>query len=360
MDYENQYLASIVFIIILLSVLTIVLPTKGISTTKGYDDYYEDYEDHEDHENYKDESNSNISKGKVLEDNMIIDTYFCPQDNCSQVLIALILSSTDSIFCAFFDFDLVEIDNLLKDKSKRIKVRLIVDGDNSLIKDREFIIIENKSSFMHNKFCIFDKKIVLTGSTNPTINGITKNNNNMVIIRSRYLARNYLEEFLELYQGIYSKGNKVRNNKIVDLKNSIIIDNYFCPEDDCESMMLKALKSSEKSIYFMTYSFTSDKIANVLIKKHYQNISIEGIFEKNMATQRSSVYSRLSFHNISVMLDKNPQIMHHKVFIVDSTTIITGSTNPTNNGLYKNDENIIIISHTPTAKIFIKEFQRLN
>ena len=48
---------------------------------------------------------------------------------------------------------------------------------------------------MHNKFCVFDDNIILTGSFNPTASADTKQNNNLVIIESKTLARNYNDEF---------------------------------------------------------------------------------------------------------------------------------------------------------------------
>jgi phosphatidylserine/phosphatidylglycerophosphate/cardiolipin synthase-like enzyme len=52
--------------------------------------------------------------------------------------------------------------------------------------------------------------------------------------------------------------------------------------------------------------------------------------------------------------------MHHKVFIVDEKIVITGSTNPSNNGLTKNDENIIILYDEVVARKYFEEFKKLK
>jgi phosphatidylserine/phosphatidylglycerophosphate/cardiolipin synthase-like enzyme len=54
---------------------------------------------------------------------------------------------------------------------------------------------------MHNKFWIFDRQIVWTGSTNITKSGIYTQNNNVLVIRSPELANIYEREFDEMWNG---------------------------------------------------------------------------------------------------------------------------------------------------------------
>jgi phosphatidylserine/phosphatidylglycerophosphate/cardiolipin synthase-like enzyme len=51
--------------------------------------------------------------------------------------------------------------------------------------------------------------------------------------------------------------------------------------------------------------------------------------------------------------------MHHKVFIIDNKTVITGSYNPTKNANERNDENILIIHDKKIAEKYLKEFERI-
>ena len=62
---------------------------------------------------------------------------------------------------------------------------------------------------------------------------------------------------------------------------------------------------------------------------------------------------------IDAKKDKNKKNMHHKVFIIDNETVITGSYNPTGSGNYRNDENLIIIRNKDIAKGFVEEFEFL-
>ena len=277
-----------------------------------------------------------IVKDTLPTENGSIEVYFCPRDNCSDVLFQN-LNSAEDIKCAFFDLGLPNIIDILKQK----QAKLVTDEDNP-----------NKA-LMHNKFCILDNTKIITGSMNPTENGATKNNNNLVIIESKYLVQNYNQEFEELEKGKFGIGGKVKHNKIIF--NGFEIENYFCPEDDCEEKVLNTLMQANESIYFMTFSFTSDPIGEFLLEKNNE-LEIKGIFE-SFQNSKWSEYRKMQ--DMNVILDKNSNMMHHKVFIIDNKTTILGSYNPTKNANENNDENILIIHDEEITKKFIIEFNLL-
>lgn len=277
-----------------------------------------------------------VVKDFVPEENGTIEVYFCPRDNCSDILFQN-LNTAEDIKCAFFDLDLEEIENILEQK----QAKLVTDKDNP------------GKALMHNKFCILDNNKIITGSMNPTFNGANKNNNNLVIIESAYLVQNYNDEFEELEKGKFGIGEKVKYPII--LFNNFTIENYFCPDDNCEEHVLDTLKQANSSIYFMTFSFTSDPIGEFLIEKD-NNLEIKGIFE-SFQNSKYSEYRKMQ--DMDVQLDTNPNMMHHKVFIIDNKTTILGSYNPTKNANENNDENILIIYDKNITELFLEEFEYL-
>ena len=132
---------------------------------------------------------------------------------------------------------------------------------------------------------------------------------------------------------------------------------YLCPEDDCAFWIAKELRGAEKSIYFMAFSFTNEEIADAMLFN--DNADIRGLFEKTGSGSEYSQYGRLKGFGLDVRLDKNPAVMHHKVFIIDNRTVITGSMNPTGAGDGKNDENVLVIHDEDIAKEYVDEFWRL-
>jgi len=51
---------------------------------------------------------------------------------------------------------------------------------------------------MHNKFCVFGKEKVWTGSFNFTFDAATNHRENVVVLENREVAKEYLKEFEDL------------------------------------------------------------------------------------------------------------------------------------------------------------------
>ncbi|NQV91482.1 hypothetical protein HQ489_03325 [Candidatus Woesearchaeota archaeon] len=291
-----------------------------------------------------------------VEDQGDIGIYFCPHQDCETALVNFIDSAEEELHCALFDIGLESVQKKILEKSKEIDVKIVTD-DGYYKKFNYSFVRKDKSGLMHNKFCIVDGKKISGGSMNPTDNGAHKNNNNLLLIESPTLASNYEAEFQEMWEGIYKKGEPVLNPNVK--VGDVMLENYFCPDDHCANHVKEELKKAELSIHFMTFSFTHEGIANIILLKHLDNISIEGVMEARQVSKYSQ-FMRLETAGINVVKDTNPNNMHHKVFIIDNKTVITGSFNPSANGDTRNDENILIISSEEIAQKYLEEFERLR
>ena len=284
------------------------------------------------------------------------EVYFCPEDDCGKVIENRINNANSSVHCALYDIDLKNVINALAKKSKNIDVKVVMDNSNnqSQIKG-DAVELDDGNQLMHNKFCVIDNKIVITGSFNPTYNDNYKNNNNVAVIYSNALSGNYEDEFEELWEGKFGKGNGVKYPIVY--VNEIKIENYFCPEDDCASHIAGLIKNANRNVYFMSFSFTNKEIADALIAK--RGLDIKGIVDSGQSSGKFSQLKRLQDFAINVKKDNNKYKMHHKVFVIDNETVATGSFNPTSSADTKNDENIVIIHDKKIAGSFLKEFDRL-
>ncbi len=289
----------------------------------------------------------NMTANAVKEPYSRLDVYFCPVDMCKDELLSLIDASTD-IKCAFYELNLPDLISALKKKNAEVIIE-----DSTFEKATESFHTGFSQALMHNKFCIFDNHIISTGSMNPTFNDNFLNNNNLLIIDSKTLAKNYLDEFNELKNDVYGKGNNVKN-PVVYLGDTEI-ENYFCPDDKCKLHVINALKKANSSIYFMTFSFTDVDIGNLLWNKHYEGLDVKGIFDQNQLSD----YSRYEELKEFSIIDKNKYKLHDKVFIIDNETVITGSYNPSRNADEFNDENILIIHDRKIAEKYVLEFLKL-
>ena len=309
---------------------------------------------------------NNIEENKIdtqnlFENNIKTEVYFCPEDNCERVLETYINYAKDSVHCAFFDLDLEDLITALAKKSHNADVKVIIDDYNydDQIKGPGIKIAKSKQ-YMHNKFCIIDKGIVLTGSTNPTNNGVNLNNNNLIILNSRYIAENYEDEFDELWNGVYASGDNVKYDKInTDIGQ---IENYFCPEDCKEegiSKVLSLVRKANESVKVASFSFTHEELADELVKADIKGLDVEVLVERRQRNVQNSQYTRLKEFGVNIKVDGNKQNMHHKFIVIDDSIVITGSPNFSWSGFNRNDENMLVIYDENLALKYVSEFDGL-
>lgn len=275
------------------------------------------------------------------------EVYFCPETNCASVLIDFINLANHTLDCALFNVNDPSVVSALK--NSKAQVRIFTDSDSGIPGSR----YDYKRSLMHNKFCIADNKIILTGSYNPTSRGITSYND-IIIIKSEHLVKNYAAEFEELWGR--KPHSKVKYPKVY--VNDFLFENYFCPEDHCEDNLVYQLNQAKDNIYFMTYCFTAERVTKTLINLS-QEINIIGIMDSTRSKMPYNRFNDLRENNINVIQDCFPAIFHHKVFIIDNKTVITGSYNPTINGNKNNDENMLIIHDPIIAEKYVEYFYRI-
>ncbi len=279
----------------------------------------------------------------IPSENGSVQVFFCPQDRCEQALLS-VLESARKIHCALYSLKLPNVTRVLQEKNAEV----LIDEDNYGGYGQKIVM----SGLMHDKFCILDGEKVWTGSFNPTKNGAYGEDNNLVVVDSKTLAENYEAKFQDIKTG---KHGKVRHSKLY--LNGFLVENYFCPEDDCEGRVLNALKAAKKNIYFLTFSFTSDTLGGFLVSKK-SLLDIRGVMEKSQLNKYAE-FSKFNASEMQVRLDRNKFNMHHKVFIIDNETVVTGSYNPTSGGDTKNRENILILHNPSIARSFAKEFEHV-
>jgi phosphatidylserine/phosphatidylglycerophosphate/cardiolipin synthase-like enzyme len=113
---------------------------------------------------------------------------------------------------AIFDFTSGDLaDALVRAKERGIALRVIADPKRGADKNSETPFLQKKGvnlrllpgkgrGIMHNKFAIFDGKILLTGSYNWTENAEKYNWENVIIIEDTAVVRAYRDEFEKMWK----------------------------------------------------------------------------------------------------------------------------------------------------------------
>ncbi len=284
-------------------------------------------------------------------------------------LIQLLHSAKRTVFAAFYELESIEVAQALIARHENgVDVKLVTDSDyagrDALRMCRDagiFVAQDNRSAFMHNKFCVVDGQWVWTGSTNITGNGFYRNNNNSLLIASPLLADNYTIEFAEMFMDTFFGIKSPRNTPYPELMaGQIRIECYFAPEDGVEQELLEEIGAAQQSIDVMAFSFTSKPIAEAMVARIGQGVKVRALFETRNAGSQYSRDDFLAANGARVYMDTNPNAMHHKVIVIDNATVATGSYNFSAAAESSNDENVLIVHSSEVAQIYTEEFERLT
>jgi len=147
----------------------------------------------------------------------IQEVCFSPQDGCTEKIVDQINAAKSEILVQAYSFTSAPIAKALVKSYKRgIKVEAILDKSQRKEKYTSATFLSNegiptyiddKHGIAHNKIMIIDKEIVISGSFNFTKAAEEKNAENLLIIKSKELAKTYIEnwykhkEHSEKYKG---------------------------------------------------------------------------------------------------------------------------------------------------------------
>ena len=133
--------------------------------------------------------------------NVTAEVYFSPQGGCTEAIVSALNQATDQILVQAYSFTSKPIAEALVKAFKRgVKVQVILDKSNRTEKysAADFLIhsgiptkIDAEHAIAHNKVMILDSSTVLTGSFNFTKAAEEHNAENLLVIHSTELAKQY-------------------------------------------------------------------------------------------------------------------------------------------------------------------------
>lgn len=150
---------------------------------------------------------------------------FSPRDECGKLILDKINSAEKSIELAIYHFTSRVLSQALITAAKRgVIVRVYLDGDsareyyskaNFLKKNGVLVKLEKGEGLMHNKFCIIDDEFIITGSYNWTTSADLLNDENVIIIKSKEVAKIYKIQFEKYWHETYiDKSYYIDKNKL--------------------------------------------------------------------------------------------------------------------------------------------------
>jgi phosphatidylserine/phosphatidylglycerophosphate/cardiolipin synthase-like enzyme len=296
-----------------------------------------------------------------------------PADGMFSTLAA---QATSKIDVALYDFNRVSVrDALIAAHNRGLTVRVVGDSENagdpsyapfyqSLTTAGIVVVNDAQTSFMHNKFAVFDGQTTWTGSVNFSDTGFTRNGENALVITSTVVADIYSTEFAEMFGGTFH-GAKTDNTPHSASVAGSAVEVAFAPSDGIEQRIINALNSANSSIQVAMFTFTSAPIAQALIAAKNRGVVVQVLLDQVAAGSQFSQRDPLCAAGVTVRVEDWAGTLHDKYAVVDAGSasdplILTGSTNWTNNAVSANDENLLIVHDSALAGAFASDLERLR
>ncbi len=197
-----------------------------------------------------------------------INNYFCPEDRCGDRIYAELMKAKNEIYFMIFSFTHGKIANALVMKKKEgLDIKGVLEkSQNSRYNKKPLLEYQNISVKwdrnkynMHHKTIIIDKKIVITGSFNPSNNADKNNDENIIIIEDEKLAERYLEEFESIWNYV------IFEDKIKEAENIVIDEIMYDPEGkDTDKEYIYLHNTAEKEIDIDYWKLSNNRSTQVL------------------------------------------------------------------------------------------------
>jgi phosphatidylserine/phosphatidylglycerophosphate/cardiolipin synthase-like enzyme len=309
-------------------------------------------------------------------------------------LVAYISRAKYSIDLALYNFNNDNLSANISDAlnaayGRGVNIRVVYDGGNAnkgvteLNSGIKRIGSPQGSDYkiMHNKFIVFDANsanpddaIVWTGSTNLTDQQIHSDFNNVIIITDQALAKAYTLEFEEMFGSTTLTPNptaarfgqyKTDNTPHLFNVGGSLVELYFSPSDQVQQKIIDAINTADNDIYFATFVFTRNEIANPINSKYQSGVYAAGIIGD------TGGFNNVAYLTLHPVLDTNVivysgggKIFHHKYAIIDQGApwldpiVITGSHNWSSSANTGNDENTLMVHNYDVANQYIQEWAK--
>jgi phosphatidylserine/phosphatidylglycerophosphate/cardiolipin synthase-like enzyme len=131
-----------------------------------------------------------------------------------------------------------------------------------------------------------------------------------------------------------------------------------------EGRLIEKINAAQTSIHIVSFEFDLTPVAEALIAARQRGVDVRWVTDDENGLEADEEpghgqFEMLQEAGIEVRSDTRSALMHNKFWIFDGQMVWTGSTNITENGIFKQDNNAIVIQSPELAAIYEAEFQEM-
>jgi len=139
------------------------------------------------------------------------------------------------------------------------------------------------------------------------------------------------------------------------------------PEDwqgSIEGRLIEKINAAQTSIHIVSFEFDLTPVAEALVAAKQRGVDVRWVTDDEFGIESDKEpghgqFAMLENAGIEVRSDTRSALMHNKFWIFDNQIVWTGSTNITENGIFKQDNNTVVVYSPELAVIYEREFQEM-
>ena len=217
--------------------------------------------------------------------------------------------------------------DLKKEKGDALTIRLFIEGERSTVDrnkitgdflEKTGVIVKYGST--HAKGFLIDHKRILFGSTNLTIQSMTKNNETNIVSDETKMIKG----FSDFFENLWSDGAIGS----VHLEKPMIADSAY------KEAILQVIRSAKKSLDFSIYYFNDHDFEKELVAASERGVHVRGYLNQreipgsNLVEKNRQTVSRMKALGLSDLhFAKDTSFTHSKYIIQDKKEVFLGTGN---------------------------------
>jgi phosphatidylserine/phosphatidylglycerophosphate/cardiolipin synthase-like enzyme len=128
--------------------------------------------------------------------------------------------------------------------------------------------------------------------------------------------------------------------------------------------LIQKINAAQTSIHIASFELDLTPVAEALIAARQRGVDVRWVTDDEHGLEADEEpghgqFAMLREAGIEVRSDERSALMHNKFWIFDGQTVWTGSTNITQSGIFRQDNNAIVIQSPELATIYEREFQEM-
>jgi phosphatidylserine/phosphatidylglycerophosphate/cardiolipin synthase-like enzyme len=135
-------------------------------------------------------------------------------------------------------------------------------------------------------------------------------------------------------------------------------------QNSIEGVLIQKINAAQNAIHIAAFEFNLTPVAEALIAARQRGLDVRWVTDDEHGLEADEEPDRGQFAalqngGIEVRSDDRSALMHNKFIIFDYQTVWTGSTNLTQNGIFKQENNVVVLHSPEVAAMYEREFQEM-